>query len=472
MARIKNKIIQNYLYNVSYQIVVTVLPVITTPYLTRVLGANNLGIARYVESVATLFTVFGLLGMIWYADRAIAYIRTDKIELSKCFWEIFFLRAILLLGTLLIYFYFINNKEYQSYFKIYAVFIIGTFLDVGWFFTGIEEMKPVVTRNYIVRGIFTVLLFICVRNRDDLNAYIWIMCLMIFANAVLIFPWIKNYVSIVSLKSLHIFRHLLPSLALFLPQAASQLYVQCDKVMIKAMISDVAYVSYYTENEKIAKLPIVLATALSTVLMPRIAYEFSKGKNDQVKEYIKKALISTLVVLLPCCAGMMAVARSFVPIFLGNEFAKTYGILITLCPTMVFIGISNVTGIQYLVAVNKNRELTISYIVALVINLVINFLLIPKYNVYGAAIGTIAAEGASAAIQYYYMRRYIGKTLDIIMITKLVALSAIMGLCVYSINFVGWGLIPTLIVQVLLGIVIYGIGVVALRIFPGGKKVE
>ena len=78
-------------------------------------------------------------------------------------------------------------------------------------------------------------------------------------------------------------RHLLPALALFLPQAASQLYVQCDKVMIKAMLPNVAYVSYYTENEKIAKLPIILATALSTVLMPRIAYEFSKGKNNEVK---------------------------------------------------------------------------------------------------------------------------------------------------------------------------------------------
>lgn len=463
MKKKENKIVKNYLYNISYQIVVTVLPIITTPYLTRVLGADNLGIARYVESIATLFTVFGLLGMVWYADRAIAYKRGNIQSVSKCFWEIFFLRIVLLIVTLIIYFAFVWNKEYDIYFKIYGIFIVGTFLDISWFFTGIEEMKPVVIRNYIVRGIFTVSLFLFIRKRTDLDVYVWLMCLMILANAILIFPWIKKYVSYVPLKKIHIWSHLLPSLTLFLPQAASQLYVQCDKVMIKNMISDVAYVSYYTENEKIAKLPIILATALSTVLMPRIAYEFSKGRDEQVKEYIKKALFLTLIVLLPCCTGMMAVANNFVPIFLGAEFADTYKILIMLCPTMVFIGISNVTGIQYLVAVNKNRELTISYFVALIINLILNFLLIPRWGVYGAVIGTVAAEGASALVQYYYMSKYIGKTIESVVLLKLLLLSIIMGICVYLINYLEMAHMFTLIIQVIVGVLIYGGGILYIK---------
>lgn len=465
----KNKVVQNYLYNLSYQIVITVLPIITTPYLTRVLGADNLGIARYVESIATLFTVFGLLGMVWYADRAIAYKRNSKQEMSKCFWEIFILRMLLLLGTLIIYMLFIRTNEYENYFKIYLLYILGTFLDISWFFTGIEEMKPVVIRNYIVRIIFTVLLFVCIHNRNDLNIYIWLLCMMTFANAVLIMPWIKKYVSFVPIREVQFWKHLLPSLALFLPQAASQLYVQCDKVMIKNMISDVAYVSYYTENEKIAKLPIILATALSTVLMPRIAYEFSKGKNEQVKGYIQKALYLTLLVLMPCCAGLMVVANNFVPFFLGNEFADTYRILILLCPTMVFIGISNVTGIQYLVAVNKNRELTISYVAALIVNLIVNYLLIPKYGVYGAAIGTLAAEGISAAIQYYYMHKCIGGTLKAGYLIKLLCASLVMGVIVYSINFIGLNQLYTLITQVIIGMIVFAIGVYVLRIVPERK---
>ena len=455
----KNKVIQNYLYNLSYQIVITVLPIITTPYLTRVLGADNLGIARYVESIATLFTIIGLLGMLWYADRAIAYNRHNKQEISRCFWEIFILRIVLLVVTLIVYAIFFNGIEYQKYFKIYAFYIVGTFLDVSWLFTGLEEMKPVVVRNYIVRIIFTILLFVCIHSKQDLNAYIWIMSLMTFASGALILPWIRNYVSLVPLKQIHFMRHLLPALALFLPQAASQLYVQCDTVMIKAMLPDVAYVSYYTENEKIAKLPIILATALSTVLMPRIAYEFSKGKNNEVKSYIEKALFSTILVLLPCCTGLIAVARNFVPFFLGKEFADTFRILMILCPAMVFIGISNVTGIQYLVAVNKNRELTISYVVALIANLCINYMLIPRFGVYGAAVGTLVAEGLSMSVQYYYMHKYIGKTLDVILVFKLFILSVLMGGIVYCINYLNMGYLAKMFVQVIVGVLIYGIGV-------------
>ena len=220
-----------------------------------------------------------------------------------------------------------------------------------------------------------------------------------------------------------------------------------------------AYVSYYTENEKIAKLPIILATALSTVLMPRIAYEFSKGKNNEVKSYIEKALFSTILVLLPCCTGLIAVARNFVPFFLGKEFADTYRILMILCPAMVFIGISNVTGIQYLVAVNKNRELTISYVVALIANLCINYMLIPRFGVYGAAVGTLVAEGLSMSVQYYYMHKYIGKTLDVILVFKLFILSVLMGGIVYCINYLNMGYLAKMFVQVIVGVLIYGIGV-------------
>lgn len=465
----QNKIIQNYLYNVSYQIVVTILPIITVPYLTRVLGAENLGIARYVESVVTLFTVFGMLGLVWYANRVVAYNRQNKHDLSKCFWEIFIMRIALLLGTLLVYVCYLQGSEYKEYYLIYVIHIVGTFLDTSWFFAGMEEMKPIVLRNYVVRGLFTASLFVFVRSRNDLPVYIWLLCLMTFVNAVLILPWIKKYIMVLPLREIHFARHILPSLALFLPQAASQLYVQCDKVMLKNMIANVANVSYYTENEKIAKLPIILASALSTVLMPRIAYEFSRGKNEQVRDYIQKALFSVCFVLMPCCFGMMAVASNFVPFFLGDEFKNTYPILVVLCPTMVFIGISNVTGIQYLVAVDKKKELTISYMAALIINLIINYLLIPKFDGCGAAVGTVVAEGTAALIQYRYMKKSIGSTMEGKTMLKLLGLSALMGAVVYLVNFLGMGYLLTLILQILLGIGIFGAGVVALHLFPGRK---
>lgn len=456
--RLSSKIIQNYLYNISYQILMTILPIITIPYLTRVLGSKQLGVARYVESIGNMFLVFGLIGLIWYANRTVAYNRNDRYALSKCFWEIFFMRILLMTATTAVYLVVGTFSEYSSAFAIYMFYLIGNFLDTHWFFTGIEEMKPLTVRNFIVRIISTILLFIVVRSPRDVNRYLLLAGMTYLINAVALFPWIRRYVDYIPFKQLDVRKHFMPSLALFLPQAASQIYVQSDKIMIKYMIHNTSYISYYTENEKLAKVPIILATALSTVLMPRIAHVFSSGKQHAVRDYITKAFLCTCLVLFPCCTGLMAVSRTFVPLFLGPEFAHTWPILVAFCPVMVFIGLSNVTAVQYLVALDRTKELTISYTVACVVNLTINFLLIPRIGIYGALIGTEAAEFLSFALQYHYMHRELGSMHIAVINGKLLALSVIMGMIAGALGLLPLPVIPRLVLQVAAGVMVYGVG--------------
>lgn len=453
-----SKIVKNYLYNISYQIVVTILPIITIPYLTRVLGASNLGIERYIESVATLFTTFGLLGLVWYSNRAIAYIRDDKKSLSLCFGEIFSMRVILLVATLILYFWFYHDAEYFLFYKIFAIYIIGSFLDTSWFFTGIEEMKAVVSCNFVVKLFYTILLFCLVKKPDDLTVFIWLTSASMMVSAVILLVKCRKYLVPFKMQEINIKRHLLPALTLFLPQAASQLYVQCDKIMLKRMASDISYVSFYTENEKIVKVPVILATALTTVLMPRIANEFAAGNERNIKRYIQKAFMCTFVILLPCCIGMMTTAETFVPVFLGMEFKDTYNILILLCPCMMFIGLSSVTGIQYLVALNKTKELTISYVAAAVSNLAINALLIPRFNAAGAAVGTVIAEFFVFLIQYHYLKKDIGSILEKKVGISVFCLSVIMGICVAACGKLNLPLLQKLVVQVASGVLVFGVG--------------
>lgn len=449
------KILQNYIYNVSYQIVMTILPLATIPYLTRVLGSHNLGIARYTESVVQILTVFGLLGMVWYSNRIVAYNRQSKEMLSICFWEIFYLRILLMACTLVVFSFITRYSEYGTIYPIYFFYIVGTFLDVSWFFTGIEEMKPVVIRNYIVRIISTILLFALVHKRDDMSIYIWISSLTMFANSLLMFPFLKSRLTHISFRSLHVFRHFLPALALFLPQAATQIYVQCDKVLIKYMLKDPSYISFYTENEKIAKMPLILATALSTVLMPRIAYEFKSGHKDKVAGYIRKAFSSIFLVLAPCCTGLMAIAKNFNLLFLGKEFADTYPLLISFCPIMIFIGFSNVTGIQYLVALDRKKELTLSYVTAAIANLIIDILMIPRIGLYGAVLGTVCAEIFAFCIQYYYMRRDLGSFKISKIIIRVSIAAIIMGLIVGAVNCLAIMPVIQLAVQVVAGVLVF-----------------
>ena len=462
----KNKVVQNYLFNVSYQILLTVLPLITIPYLTRVLGAEHLGTARYVESVVSVFTVFGLLGLVWYANRAVAYNRQSVESLSKCFWEIFYMRLILMAATTAVYLAVINRSEYKTYYLIYLFHIAGTFIDTVWFFTGIEEMKPVVIRNYILRVIFIALLFFLVRTRENLAAYIWLVSLTTLVSAVIMLPFLHKYVKFIPLRRLNVWGHFLPALALFLPQAASQIYVQCDKIMLKVLLNQNAYISFYTENEKIAKIPIVLASALSTVLMPRIAHEYVSGHNHAVSSSIRKAFHFTCMILFPCCFGLMAIANDFVPVFLGPEFRETWPILLLFCPVMILIGISNVTGIQYLVALDKTRELTASYVAAAVTNVIINSLLIPVMGVYGAIIGTLAAEGAVVCIQYRYVKKDMGDVAEWARLCKILLLSVVMGAAAFGAGQLVQSHVLAMVVKIIVGIAVYAAGLVLMKEFP------
>ena len=456
IGSLNNKIVRNYLYNVSYQIVMTILPLITIPYLTRTLGASVLGIFELTQSVVQMLIVFGLLGMIWYANRAVAYCRDDPKKLSACFLEIFFLRLLLMCATILALMLVTVRSEFFPQYRIYIVYLVGTFMDISWFFSGIEELRPVVIRNYIIRIISTALLFILIRDSGDLNLYLWLNSMTTFCSSLVMLPFVRRYLRPVPLHDLHVFRHVLPALALFLPQAASQIYVQCDKILIRHLIHNTEYISFYAENEKIAKMPIVLATALSTVLMPRIANEFANGNRDNIRGFIRKALVCMYLILAPCCAGLMAVAKSFVPVFLGAEFTETYRILMFFCPIMILIGFSNVTGIQYLVALDRTKELTASYISAAAANLVLDFALIPVIGVYGAIAGTLIAEFIALAVQYYYMRRDLGRMRLGGIMMQITVISAAMCAVVSCFNLAPWSAPVRMLVQIPAGVAVYG----------------
>ena len=153
----KNSIVKNYIYNLIYQIIVLILPLITTPYISRVLGAENIGIYSYTISIATYFVLFGSLGIALYGQREIAYYQEDKKKYSSIFWEIVILRSITMtISLILFYIIFVNGNQYQIYYKILILELIGNCIDISWFFQGLEEFKKTVTRNMIIKLISVI----------------------------------------------------------------------------------------------------------------------------------------------------------------------------------------------------------------------------------------------------------------------------------------------------------------------------
>ena len=397
---------KNYFYNLSYQILAMIIPLITTPYLSRVLGAENIGIYSYTLSIATYFITFGSLGIALYGQREIAFKQDNKEEYSKTFLEIFILRIITMsISIILYYFFFIKGYEYQTYYKILLIEILANCLDISWLFQGLEEFKKTITRNIVVKLLSLVSIFVFIKSSNDLIKYFIIYVLSNLIANVSLWFYLPKYLAKFNIKEINIFKHLKPTILLFIPQIAIQIYTLLDKTMIGAIIEDKSQVGYYDQSQKIVKLLLTIITSFGTVMMPRIANTYSKGDNKQIKTYMYKSFNMVFLLGFPLMFGLISVSKSFVPIFFGSGYEEVASLMAIISPIILFIGLSNVTGTQYLLPTKRQKEFTISVIAGAIINFTFNMILIPKYEAVGASIGTVFAELSVMLIQIIFVKK-------------------------------------------------------------------
>lgn len=401
----KKSITKNYIYNLIYQIMVLILPLITAPYISRVLGAENIGIYSYTISISAYFILFGSLGIALYGQREIAYKQKDKEKYSITFWEIFFLRILTMtIALILYYFIFAKGEQYQTYYKVLILEIIGNCIDISWFFQGLEEFKKTVTRNMVVKLISVVCIFLLVKTQNDLYIYFWIYVLSILIGNISLWLYVPKYVSKVKLKKLHFLKHLKPTIALFIPQIAIQVYTLLDKTMVGAIISDKSEVGYYDQGQKIIKILLAVITSLGTVMLPRIANTYSRGEKEEITRYMKKSFNMVFILAFPMIFGIIAVSKAFVPVFFGPGYEKVVILINVISPIILLIGLSNVTGTQYLLPTKRQKEFTTSVVCGAVVNFILNSCLIWKYGAIGASIGTVIAELTVTIVQMYFVR--------------------------------------------------------------------
>mgnify|MGYP001859778208 FL=1 len=402
----KNSVKKNYIYNLMYQILVILLPLITAPYISRVLGAENIGIYSYTTSISAYFILFGSLGVSLYAQREIAFHQDNKKENTKTFIEIVLLRTITMFISIAVFcITFVSNGEYGYFYKILIVELIAQCLDISWFFIGLEDFKKTVSRNLIIKFISVVSIFVLVKTPEDLNIYFWIYVLSVLIGNLSLWFYLPKYLVKVNVKELNIFKHLKPTLALFIPEIAIQVYTVLDKTMIGAIWEDKSEVGYYQQSEKIIKLLLTIITSLGTVLLPRIASCFANNKKQEVFGYLKKSFNFVFILAFPMVFGIIAVADKFVPLFFGPGYDKVVILMSVISPIILFIGMSNVIGKQYLLPTKRQKQYTISVVTGAVVNLIMNSCLIWKFGALGASIGTVIAEFTVTLVQLIFVRK-------------------------------------------------------------------
>ena len=404
----KKSLTKNYIYNASYQVLALITPLITTPYLSRVLQADGIGVYSFTTSIVSYFTMFGVLGTLSYGNREIAYLQEDRKTRSKVFWEVEFLSIITAAIALIAYIFFVLffAKEYHIIYIIQMISFLTIALDITWLLQAMEEFGKIVGRNLFFKILSIVYVFAFVRTKEDLIFHVAgnvIISLLIQAS---VWAYVPKYVDAPDWKNIKPFRHLKGVIALFIPTIAISIYTVLDKTMI-GIFSTAHENGYYEQALNLSKTVLSLITALGAVMLPRLGYHYNRGEKTEVNNLMYQSYRFVWFLGIPLCFGLMGVAGNVVPWFYGDGFLKLTILLPVLSVLIPIIGLSNITGTQYLIITKRENLLTLSVGIGAAVNFLCNMILIPRYSAIGAAIASVIAELLITSIQFVFIRKEI-----------------------------------------------------------------
>lgn len=445
---------KNFMYNAFYNVLVLILPLLTAPYISRIMGAERIGIYSYSYSVASYFGLFILLGLNNYGNRTIAGVRHDKKKLSSTFWSIYTMQLLMagIVGCIYIIYIIVlaSNKLMAS---IQFVYLLSVAIDINWFFFGMEQFKLTVTRNTILKILNVILIFLLVKSKDDLYLYGLIMVIGPLLGQCVLWKFLPRYIFFQRVHRKEVMAHLVPNLTLFIPVIAISLYTIMDKIML-GMMSNMTEVGYYENANKLTQIPTMAITALGTVMLPRISHLAAIGKNEETKKYLQKSLLVSVFLSSSLAFGISGVSKEFVPLFYGSGFDKCSQLIPILILSSIFISFANVIRTQYLIPYKQDKIYIISVFMGAGVNIVVNTLLIPHMQSVGAAIGTLIAEFTVCAYQCYCVRKDILVFQYARQALPLLLSGMLMYLVITSISL-EYNVMITLFVKVVIGATIY-----------------
>ena len=395
----------NFLYNAAYQAMTLILPLATAPYLSRVLGAEGLGVCSYTYSIAYYFVLFALLGVNSYGNRSIAAVRDDPERLSRTFCGIYALQLTLAVAAFALYCgYVALFAEFRAASIAWGLYVLSAGLDVNWLFFGLERFKVTVTRNFIVKLSTFCLMFVVVRGENALMAYLILMSTSMLVSVGVLWPFVRRSVAFVRPTASEVLAHLKPNLVLFIPVVATSLYTVMDKVMLGSM-STMEQSGFFENSVKVAGMPFTLIEALGTVMLPRASNLFATGHRDQVVRTMATSTWFALWLSAGLMFGLMAVASEFAPVFFGPGYEPCALIMAIIVADMPFLAWANVVRTQWLIPARHDRAYAVAVICGAAINIVLNVVLIPPYGAVGAAISLLVAEATVSIVQTLFVVR-------------------------------------------------------------------
>lgn len=419
----------NFIMNIILSMSAFIFPLITFPYVSRVLLPIGTGKVSFANSIIAYFALFAQLGIPTYGIRACAIVRDDKEKLTKTVQELLIINTII---SVLVYIVFIialftvpKMRSDSTLFLITSTTIFFNVIGVEWLYKAMEQYSYITIRSIIFKFIGLILMFIIVKNSSD---YVWYGFITIFAaSASNIFNFINlhKYVSLKPVGNYNFKVHLKAVTIFFAMSCATTIYTNLDSVMI-GFIKGATENGYYNAAVRIKSILVSIVTSLGAVLLPRASYYLENNYIDEFKKISKKAINFVILISIPMMIYFIMFAKESILFLAGDSYAKSIAPMQIIMPTLLFIGLTNIMGIQMLVPLGKEKYVLYSEIAGALIDLVLNALLIPCYGAAGAAVGTLVAEVVVWIVQFKYLKN------DIIPIFKTIRYPLILLAAVIS----------------------------------------
>lgn len=401
---------KNFCMNAILTMSQFIFPLITFPYVSRILLAEGTGKVSFATSIISYFAMFAQLGIPTYGIRACAQVRNDKKKLSKTAQEIFIINIIMSILAYIVFFIALCNvprlKDEKTLLIIVSATIFFNAIGMEWLYKALEQYTYITIRSVIFKFIALIAMFLLIHQQSDYIIYGAISIFASSASNIFNFFNVHKYISLRPVGEYNFKQRLKAVSVFFALSCAATIYVNLDTVMLGFMKTNVD-VGYYNAAVKIKTILVSIVTSLGTVLLPRASYYVEHGLKEDFYRITKKAINFVFLVATPLMLYFMFFAKEGIFFLSGNTYGGAIVPMQIIMPTLFFIGLTNIMGMQILVPLGKENIVLYSEIVGAVVDLAINYILIPKYASAGAAIGTLVAEIAVWIVQYIYLRKQI-----------------------------------------------------------------
>lgn len=406
-----NKKVQSIKINFVMNSILTmssfIFPLITFPYVSRILLPSGIGKVSLATSVITYFTMFAQLGIPTYGIRACAKVRDNRRELTKVSQELLIISIIMsAISYMILFILLFSVPKFRCEKELYVILsftILLTAIGMEWLYKALEQYTYITMRSVIFKFIALIAMFFLVHKQTDYVVYGGITIFAASASNILNLFNAYKYINLKPVGNYNFKRHIKPALIFFAMSCATTIYTNLDTVMLGFMTTD-ADVGYYNAAVKIKVILVSVVTSLGTVLLPRASYYIQMGELKEFRRITKKALNFVFLMAMPLMLYFIYFAKEGIFFLSGDNYVGAIIPMQMIMPTLLLIGITNILGIQILVPTGREKIVLYSEIVGAIVDVIINALLIPVYASTGAAIGTLIAEFAVFFVQIYILR--------------------------------------------------------------------